>query len=58
MDYKKEIDYLGRFVIPKEIRKMLNIKDGDILSITANVETGEIILKNTTEESKGDVVDE
>ena len=42
----RRIDDLGRIVIPKEIRRMMRIREGDPLEIftTSN---GEIILKST-----------
>lgn len=42
----RRVDDLGRVVIPKEIRRMMRIKEGDPLEIftTSN---GEIILKST-----------
>ena len=40
----RRIDDLGRVVVPKEIRRVLRIREGDPLEIyTSN--TGEIILK-------------
>lgn len=39
----RRIDDLGRVVIPKEIRKMIGIREGDPLEIFVNEE--EIILK-------------
>ena len=40
----RRIDDLGRIVIPKEIRKVLRIKEGDPLEIFTDKE-GEVILK-------------
>lgn len=42
----RRIDDLGRIVIPREIRKVMRIKEGDLLEIftTSN---GEIILKSS-----------
>ena len=40
----RRIDDLGRVVIPKEIRKVLRIKEGDPLEIFTDKE-GEVILK-------------
>ena len=40
----RRIDDLGRIVIPKEIRKVLRIKEGDPIEIFTNKD-GEIILK-------------
>lgn len=40
----RRIDDLGRVVVPKEIRRILRIREGDPLEIYTN-NTGEIILK-------------
>lgn len=40
----RRIDDLGRVVVPKEIRKVLRIREGDPLEIYTGV-TGEVILK-------------
>lgn len=40
----RRIDDLGRIVVPKEIRKVLRIREGDPLEIFTNTE-GEIVLK-------------
>ena len=40
----REIDKLGRIVIPMEMRKTLNIKEGDPLEIT--LDNGAIILRS------------
>lgn len=40
----RRIDELGRLVIPKEIRKVLRIREGDPLEIFTNKD-GEIVLK-------------
>ena len=40
----RRIDDLGRIVIPKEIRRVLKINDGDALEITTNRD-GEIIIR-------------
>ena len=34
----RRIDELGRIVIPKEIRSLMRIKDGDMIEITFNEE--------------------
>lgn len=39
----RNIDHLGRFVIPKEIRKTMNIKEGDPIEVFT--EDDRIILK-------------
>ena len=40
----RRIDDLGRVVVPKEIRRVLRIREGDPLEIYTN-SSGEIILK-------------
>ncbi len=40
----RRIDDLGRVVVPKEIRKVLRIREGDPLEIYTGT-TGEVILK-------------
>lgn len=40
----RRIDDLGRIVVPKEIRKILRIREGDPLEIYTGI-TGEVILK-------------
>ena len=40
----RRIDDLGRVVIPKEIRRVLRIREGDPLEIYTN-NSGEVILK-------------
>lgn len=40
----RRIDELGRVVVPKEIRKVLRIREGDPLEIYTNT-SGEVILK-------------
>ena len=40
----RRIDDLGRIVVPKEIRKVLRIREGDPLEIFTGKE-GEIVLK-------------
>lgn len=42
----RRIDDLGRVVIPKEIRRVLRIKEGDPLEIFTERD-GEVIFKNT-----------
>ena len=39
----RKVDKLGRLVIPKEIRKHLNIKNGDVLHI--EIKNNKIILE-------------
>lgn len=40
----RRIDELGRIVIPKEIRRNLNIKDGDSLEIFLDKETNGVMF--------------
>jgi AbrB family looped-hinge helix DNA binding protein len=44
----RTMDDLGRVVIPKEIRKTLDIKEGDTIDILPSVE-GVIILRKSTD---------
>ena len=41
--FTRKIDNLGKIVIPREYRKILNIKDYDLINITLN---NKIVLKN------------
>lgn len=41
----RRIDDLGRVVIPKEVRRVMDIAEGDPLEIFVNGEDGEIIIK-------------
>lgn len=57
----RRIDELGRIVVPKEIRRVLHIKEGDPIEIFAGGE-GEIVLKKYSpigelEEFASDLVD-
>lgn len=45
MSTTRGVDDIGRVVIPKEIRKVLGIKQYDELEISANTETGQIIME-------------
>ena len=47
----RRIDDLGRVVIPKEVRRVLGIREGDPLEISANTETGQIIMEKVEPES-------
>lgn len=47
----RRVDDLGRIIIPKEVRKSMNIEDGDPLEIFTTYE-GEIILKPYFEKPK------
>lgn len=40
---EKKVDSVGRIVIPKEIRRILNIESGDIMEI--QIESGHIIVR-------------
>lgn len=44
----RRIDELGRVVIPKELRRVLKLKEGELLEIFTNTE-GELILKKYNE---------
>lgn len=46
---RKKIDDLGRIVIPKDIRKMLFIRDGEMLNVSVS-EKGVLISKIETRE--------
>ena len=46
---RKKIDDLGRIVIPKDIRKMLFIQDGEMLNVSVS-EKGVLISKIETRE--------
>lgn len=48
----RRIDYLGRIVIPKEIRRKLNIREGDPLEITYTNNGGVFFRKYLTDEEK------
>lgn len=43
--YVRRIDDLGRIVIPKKVRKFLEIKENDPMEIWVDKEKNEIILK-------------
>lgn len=45
MNKIRRIDDLGRVVIPKEIRRILGISEGDPLEINVNSMTGQIIIE-------------
>lgn len=40
----RRVDDLGRIVIPREIRRNLNIKDGDLLEIFLDKETNGVMF--------------
>lgn len=48
----RRIDDLGRVVIPKEIRRKLNIHEGDPLEITYTNDGGVFFRKYLTDEEK------
>ena len=52
----RRIDDLGRIVIPKEVRRVLRIKEGDPLEIFTTRE-GEIVLKTFKPLAFDDVVE-
>lgn len=41
----RQVDNLGRIVIPKAIRKTLNIQDGDTFEIFIDVKEGSVCFK-------------
>lgn len=45
MNKIRRIDDLGRVVIPKEIRRILRIEEGDPLEVNVNTKTGQIIIE-------------
>ena len=45
MNKIRRIDDLGRVVIPKEIRRILGISEGDPLEVNVNTMTGQIIIE-------------
>lgn len=47
----RRVDDLGRIIIPKEVRKSLNINEGDPLEIFTTYE-GELVLKHYFEKPK------
>ena len=47
----RRIDDLGRVVIPKDVRKVLGIREGDPLEVSVNTETGQIIMEKVEPES-------
>ena len=45
----RKVDDLGRIVIPKEIRKILNIPDGQEMEVIVDGRNGEIVLRKYRE---------
>ena len=45
MNNIRRLDDLGRVVIPKEIRRVLEISQGDALKVSVNSKTGQIIIE-------------
>lgn len=45
----RRIDDLGRVVIPKEFRRILNIKAGDSLELIMDIAHGTLIIKKGDE---------
>lgn len=52
----RRVDDLGRVVIPKEIRQVMRIREGDSLEIFMG-ENGEVIFKKYSPGRDGDVSD-
>lgn len=42
----RSVDSLGRIVIPKELRRVMKIREGDPMEIYTETD-GEVVLKNT-----------
>ena len=56
VNFIKNIDNLGRIVIPMDVRRKLNINTGDVLSITCNDKTIEL-MKYSSLEKNSKVID-
>ena len=54
----RHVDDLGRVVIPKELRKSLNINEGDAMEITAKGKEVILIKYETKQCDCGQVVDD
>ena len=50
----RKLDELGRIVIPKDLRKKLNLREGDLLEM--NFENGKIVLEKFKDSSVADIV--
>lgn len=48
----RRIDDLGRVTIPKDVRRVLGIIEGDPLKVSVNTETGQIIMEKVEPESQ------
>ena len=48
MKFYKHLDWLGRVAIPKDIRAVMELKEGDKVEIHLN-ENNEIIIRKVTE---------
>lgn len=48
----RRIDELGRVLIPKEVRKILNVSHGDALEVFIDSDNQEIILRKYVPESE------
>lgn len=48
----RRIDDLGRIVIPKEVRRVLRINEGDPLEVIADMVKGEVILRKYHDEGE------
>lgn len=54
----RRIDALGRVVIPRDVRRMLNIKEGDVMEISVDMENHSItIIPHTFEEFSKELTD-
>ena len=51
---ERKVDVLGRVVLPIEMRKMLNIKEGDVLSIYITGEFGKADFQIVVEKPSAD----
>lgn len=45
------VDDIGRVVIPKDVRKILGIRQYDQLEVRINTETGQILMEKVESES-------
>ena len=53
----RRIDDLGRIVIPKEIRRNMGLKDGDMLEIITNYNGKEIVIRPYTKSWEDTVIE-
>ena len=54
MSIIRKLDELGRIVIPKDLRKKLGIREGDLLEM--NFENGKIVVEKFKNSSVEDIV--